>query len=116
MCWKEEWAFAIDFINKAIAHVEKAEKKIQDRRIRAQRWYVRLSMDKKHGTPSELAKVQTIIKKWAEAEQECYNVIERLRCEQRVLRDLIENYGFNRKHSGSARVRKILEKTFKEAS
>ncbi len=114
MCWKEEWAFAIDDLNKAIAHVEKAEKKLQDRRIRAQRWYLNLGQDPKHGTPAELAKVREIIKKWAAAERECNEIKERLRCHQRVLRDLIVTYGFKRKDSGSARVRKVLEKTFKE--
>lgn len=94
MCWKEEWAYAISDLNKAIAHIEKAREKMEKRRLNAQRWYENLSRDKKHGTPKELAKVQEIIGKYVEAERKCQCLISFLRSHQISLRRLIEKYGF----------------------
>jgi hypothetical protein len=114
MCWKEEWAYAIVDLGKAIAHVEKARRKMEDRRGRAERWFENLSRDRKHGTPGELAKVQEIIDKYVAAEFKCSNLIAFLKSQQHYLRELIEKYGFSKKSGGSVRVRRILEETFKE--
>jgi hypothetical protein len=117
MCWKEEWAYAIVDLGKAIVHVEKAHKKMEDRRGRAEKWHENLSRDLKHGTPGELAKVQEIIDKYATAEFRCISIIAILKSQQHHLRELIEKYGFSKAGSGgSVRVRRILEEAFKEES
>ena len=116
MCWKEEWAYAIRDIDKAIVHVEKARKKLAKRRARAQSWLQKQSQDQKHNQPKQLAQIQEVISKGVLAEHRCDYLIETLRMKQRLLRGFIEAYGFSRKPGGSARVRKILQETFgKEA-
>lgn len=112
MCWKEEWAYAIRDINKAIKHVKRAQEKLEKRRDRAKKHYRKLSKDKKHGTAKELAAVQAIIDKNTSGIARCLLIVNNLRYQQQNLRTLIEELGINSTSSGSEKVRKILEETF----
>ena len=112
MCWKEEWAFAIRDITKAIQRIEKAKKKLEGRRDRAQKSYDALYKDKRHRSVNALTTIQESIKKWNSAIKSCKRIIKYLEFQQHNLRFFIEKYGINLKTKGSERVQKILKETF----
>lgn len=112
MCWKEEWAYAIEKISKAIAHIENAKKKLKKRWQKAAQRLQKQSQDPKHNQPSELAKIREIMNKHTMAIIECEHLIAALKKHQATLRLLIEKHGIFRTAGGSARVKKILEEAF----
>lgn len=97
MCWKQEWAQAIENLNSAITHVERAQLKLHKRLQRNEKNLQRLSQDKNHNYPSELAPVQALIKKNRDAEQNCKEAIVGFRKTQGLLYCMIHTVGIWRK-------------------
>lgn len=69
MCCKEEWAYAIRDIKKAIEHIITAQKKLEKIRDKSLKRYNKLG--KKHGTPNELDEVREIIDRSNESMDKC---------------------------------------------
>jgi hypothetical protein len=115
MCWKQEWAAAIGNLERAIVHVERAKVKLEKRFERNATSLERLQESKKYSGPKSLAPVERLIAFNESGIRNCEEVIDTLQTVQRRLHRMIKTYGIKRRPSGSARVKKILEQTFKEA-
>jgi len=92
MCWKYEWAKAINNVSNAIIHVERAKRKIHARKLRHKRTLKKLSKSK-YNYP---ARVKALINKNRDAEQRCIILIEDFEEAQKQLRHLIDTYGIKR--------------------
>lgn len=77
MCWKFEWARAINNLNRAILHINRAREKVEKR--------------------SERAKLPEVKFKWNLATRKCKLLITVLQSVQRDLDKLIEEFGIKRK-------------------
>jgi len=97
MCWKQEWAMAINNLQHAQEHIEKAQEKLHNRRLRNEKNLQRLTSSKKHNYPCEIAPVKELIEKNRLGEQECKDVIAVLKQTQAQLFRMIHVYGI--KHS-----------------
>jgi len=109
MCWKHEWAMAINNLEHAKDHVKHALVKLQKRKDRNERHLERLRRSKKHNYPSQLWPVRTLISKNAEGIKECEQILRDLEARQNKLYRMIQTYGI--KHSGNPeRVRQLMGK------
>jgi len=97
MCWKQEWAMAINNLNRAAIHVMLAKAKLQKRLKRNEATFQRLSESKKYNYPKILAPIQKLIEKNRAGIQECEQVIADLKVRQDQLFRMIHVYGI--KHS-----------------
>lgn len=93
MCWKYEWSRAVNNLNNAIIHVERARKKIHNRLLRNERTLKKLSKSKKYNYPGSLAPVKALIEKNRDAELQCKLMIDDFKLDQRELRHMIKTYG-----------------------
>jgi len=103
MCWKEEWASAHNQISHAIAHIEKAQVKLNKR---AQRNTA--SLEKHTRDRYETMKINRRLKRNGEAESTCQLTIDNLRTEQARLRFMIDRYGIKHSENGSKRLSKLM--------
>ena len=109
MCWKQEWAMAINNLNGAIAHVERARAKLQKRLERNEANLQRMRQNKKCNYPSMLEPVQLLIRKNEQGMAECEQVIGALRQKQDQLFQMVHTYGI--KHSDNPqRVYRLMGK------
>ena len=99
MCWKQEWAMAINNLQMARIHIERAQEKLKKRQLRNERNLQRLKQNPKYNYPSQLAPVEELIKKNRFAEQDCKDIIAELKERQAQLFRMIHVYGI--KHSES---------------
>jgi len=97
MCWKQEWAMAINNLNRAAVHVMLAKAKLEKRLQRNEANLQRLRGNKKYNYPPMLAPVQALIEKNRAGIQECEQVIAELKVRQDQLFRMIHVYGI--KHS-----------------
>jgi hypothetical protein len=93
MCWKQEWAMAINNLERAIEHVAKAETKLHIRHARNKMALYHLSASKKHCGPASLAPVEALKEKNRLGIEECERVIADLRSRQDQLFGMINVYG-----------------------
>jgi len=93
MCWKFEWARAVNNLSYAITHVERARRKIHKRLLRNQRTLRVYKNSKKYNYPGCFAPVEALIKKNSEAELKCKLLISEFRDLQKELRRMIKTYG-----------------------
>jgi len=96
MCWKNEWAKAINNLTSAIIHIKRAQAKIHQRLLRNERTFQGLSRNDKLNYPKILAPVQARIHENQEAEAQCKLIIADLERNQACLQDLIHNFGIKR--------------------
>lgn len=100
MCWKQEWAHAINNLQHAIEHIEKAQNKLEKRMERNE-----AALDKSHEQVKILAR---ITKNHAGIEQ-CKDVITELKTRQDELFKMIHEYGIS-KSDDPKRVYKLMGK------
>jgi len=93
MCWKHEWAMAINNLQYAIEHVGKAQDKLRKRLARNKITLHRLSTSKNHCGPGSLIPVQRLIGKNIIGIEECEVVIADLRSRQDQLFRMVHVYG-----------------------
>jgi len=108
MCWKDEWARAINNLNSAVTHVEYAEKKLEARLARNQKHLKRLKEDKKYNYPPVLAPVQERIKKNMVAIEDCKMVIKEFRARQAQLFCMVHTFGITRSETQPQRVYDLM--------
>jgi len=97
MCWKHEWAMAINNLNSAIGHVQKAQERLQNRLVRNEKNLERMKSSKKYNYPKMLAPVEVLIEKNQRAIKECGQLIADFRARQGQLFRMVHVYGI--KHS-----------------
>ena len=96
MCWKQEWASAINNLQTAITHIERAEKKLLKRRLRNEKRLEHLKKyDKEHYYPYEINSIKALIKKNSAGEQDCKEIIKILKKQQNKLFKMIKVYGIS---------------------
>jgi hypothetical protein len=93
MCWKHEWAMAINNLQHAIEHTEKARNKLIKRLERNEKFLQRLKQSKNNSGPGSLAPVHQCIEKNQAGIGECAQIIAELRIRQHQLYRLIQVYG-----------------------
>ena len=96
MCWKQEWASAINNINWTIIHIERAQAKLRKRQIRNEATMGKLYAKGDKWSMKEFEKVGELVKKNAEGEKECKILVDVLRGHQKMLQIMIERYGITR--------------------
>lgn len=96
MCWKHEWAMAINNLNSAIAHVQKAQQKLQNRLVRNKKNLERMKSSKKYNNPKMLAPVEVLIEKNQRSIEECGQLIADFRARQGQLFRMVHVYGIKR--------------------
>lgn len=90
MCWKQEWAHAINNMQKAIEHVEKAHDKLNKRLERNE-----VNLEKCIGDKFEIKKIKKRIEKNTEAIEGCKQIIESLKINQNLLFMMIHLFGIS---------------------
>lgn len=90
MCWKQEWAHAINNLQKAIEHVERAKSKLIKRRERNE-----AALQKKWADRYEKEKIYARIDKNRMGQQQCENIIADLKDWQDQLFIMIHKYGIS---------------------
>lgn len=95
MCWKHEWAMAINKLESAIGHVERGKAKLEKRLARNRCCLERMSRHRK-ACPSFLAPVQLLIEKNSAGIEECNRVIADLKVRQDQLFRMVHVYGIKR--------------------
>lgn len=109
MCWKQEWAMAINDLEHAKEHVLRAQGKLRKRLARNKIALHRLSTSRKYCGSGSLAPVQQLIEKNRAGIEECEQVIAELRVRQDQLFRMVHVYGI--KHSEAPqRVYKLMGK------
>lgn len=96
MCWKHEWAMAINNLNTAIAHVQKAQDRLQNRLVRNNKNFERMKSSKKYNYPKMLAPVEALIEKNERGIEECEELIADFRARQDQLFRMVHEYGIKR--------------------
>jgi len=96
MCWKDEWAKAINNLNSVITHVEYAQKKLEARLARNQKHLSRLKGDKKYNYPLVLAPVEERILRNTEAIENCKSMVSEFRESQGLLYCMVHTIGITR--------------------
>jgi hypothetical protein len=110
MCWKQEWAMAINNLQHAIEHVAKARDKLVKRLGRNEKHFDHLMGSKKHrGDKAALAEVQGHIQKNRRGIADCDLVMSGLRTKQDLLFAMIQVYGLNRSENPK-RVKQLMGK------
>ena len=95
MCWKHEWAKAINNLNRAITFVERAQKSLEERLARNRRHLNRLRENKKYNYPANILPVEERIKKNQNGIEECKQIIADLKERQSQLYCLIHTIGIS---------------------
>lgn len=95
MCWKQEWAMAINNLNHAIEHIERARTKLGEREQRNRRTLQKLRQSKKHNYPIETEPIEVRIVKNQKGQNQCEEIIEDLVKRQNQLFQMIREYGIN---------------------
>lgn len=104
MCWKQEWAHAINNLQHAIEHVGKARDKLIKRRERNE-----AALKKKQADRYEKEKIQARIDKNRMGQQQCEKIIADLQESQDQLFMMIHKHGIS--HSDDPkRVYKLMGK------
>lgn len=111
MCWKYEWARAVNNLNYAITHVERARAKIHKRLLRNEKTLRKMSQSKRYNYPCYLEPVQTLIEKNREAEEQCKQIIADFIKRQDQLRHMIEVYGIKFPSKKSQVTKRLMEGT-----
>lgn len=93
MCWKQEWAMAINNLNFAIEHVERARVKLSKRLLRNEATLQKLRQNKKHNYPKELEPVEARVQKNRKAEAQCRQIVADFKERQDQLFRMIHDYG-----------------------
>lgn len=96
MCWKHEWAMAINNLNSAIAHVQKAQERLQNRLVKNRKHLERMKSSKKYNYPKMLAAVEVLIEKNLRGIEECGQLIADLKARQDQLFRMVHIYGIKR--------------------
>lgn len=109
MCWKYEWAKAVNNLNNAIIHVERARRKIHARLLRNQKQLRMLKGSKKYNYPGCLAPVEALVRKNTEAELKCRLLIDLFRSHQKELRLMIKAYGIKMLSKKSRMAEKLMK-------
>jgi len=109
LCWKHEWAMAINNLERAIRHIEKAKASLEKRLERNKRNLEKHKQSKKWNYPSLLEPIKNLIEKNRRAIAQCDVIIEILKLRQHELYYMIKKYGINRKTS-SARLKRLMGK------
>ncbi len=109
MCWKHEWAKAINNLNRAIMFVERARESMQKRLLRNDKNLRRLQQNKKYNYPGVLKPVQDRIQKNLRAIAECDQIISELKIMQNQLFVMVHFYGI-KQPGGSQRVYQLMGK------
>jgi len=108
MCWKQEWASAINNINWTIIHIERAQAKLQKRLARNEQHLEYQMRQKGYKDKQALAEIQGLIQKNRKAFNDCKALIDVLRGHQKMLENMIAQYGINRQ-SESARLKQLMD-------
>jgi prefoldin subunit 5 len=93
MCWKDEWAKAINNINNAIEHIDYAQKKLETRLARNIKNLERIKNNPKFNYPPMLAPVEALIKKNTNGIENCKETISELKSRQALLFCMIHTLG-----------------------
>lgn len=93
MCWKYEWAMAVNNLNHAIIHMKRARRKIHARLLRNERHLKKLE---KLNYTSQFPRVKELIEKNREGERQCRQLIADFKKKQDHLRRLLNTYGIKR--------------------
>lgn len=106
MCWKQEWAHAINNLQKAIMHIERARDKLNKRKERNEK-----SLKKKWAKNDrfEQRKIEMRMEKNRKGQEQCENLIADLEETQDQLFKLIHKYGISRSDDPK-RVYKLMGK------
>jgi hypothetical protein len=116
MCWKQEWAMAINNLQHAQVHIARAQRKLQLRLHRNLQNLMRLQVDKKHNYPSEIDPVKALITRNDLGIAACDQLLDTLQAKQDELYHLIKVHGINHSENPQ-RVRQLMGKYVpKEAS
>jgi len=107
MCWKDEWAKAINNINNAIEHIEYAQKKLEARLTRNMKNLERIKRNPKYNYPPVLAPIEARIEKNTDGIRNCREIISELRQRQALLFCMIHTIGIKRQ-GASSRVYKLM--------
>jgi len=105
MCWKQEWAHAINNIQKAIEHIERARDKLEKRKQKN-----RAALEKVRGKDKfEENKIWDRLLKNIAGIEECGEIISNLKEKQAQLYRMVHEYGIS--HSDDPkRVYKLMGK------
>lgn len=106
MCWKYEWARAINNLNSAIEHIERAQKKLEARLARNEKHLKRLKGSRKYNYPPVLAPVEALIEKNRHGIEECKDIISNFQSRQGQLFCMIHTMGI--KHSEAQTVYALM--------
>lgn len=109
MCWKYEWAMAVNNLNYAIIHVERARRKIHKRLLRNERTLKKLSRSEKYHCTKSLAPVKALIEKNRVAELKCKLMIDEFKKLQKELRSMIKTYGIKMFSKKSRMAEKLMK-------
>jgi len=108
VCWKDEWAKGINELNKVIAHIEYAQRKLERRLDRNLKHLERLMSDKKYNYPKVLAPVKLLINKNTEAIENCKTMVSDSRKTQGLLYCMIHTIGITRSKTQPQRVYDLM--------
>ena len=97
MCWKHEWAMAINNLNRAIVHVQRAQVRLQNRLVRNKKNLEKMRSNKKHNYPKMLAPVEALIEKNQRGIKECIQLIADFKETRTQLFRMVHEYGIKRK-------------------
>lgn len=107
MCWKQEWASAINTINWTIIHIERAQAKLHKRAEEKKKTIEKLRLKSDKWSLREKEKVKELMEKNLHGVFECKILIDVLRGHQEMLKHMIEDYGISRKGE-SARLQALM--------
>lgn len=97
MCWKQEWAMAINNLQHAIEHIEKAQIKLDKRKQRNEATIKRLEgYTKRYYDKFEVKKAEKRLMKNSEGIEECRQVIAALKEEQDELFQMVHKFGISK--------------------
>jgi len=97
MCWKYEWAMAINNIGRAIEHIERAQKKLEARLGRNQKNLERLQSNPRYNYPTQLGPVKELINKNSDGINKCKDMISTLKQQQDLLFRMVHTYAIKHK-------------------
>lgn len=105
MCWKQEWASAINNLQHSIEHIERAQDKLEKRKERNE-----AALKKKYKTDFyEETKIKARITKNNAGVEQCKGIITELKKRQDQLFIMIHEYGIS-KSDDPKRVYKLMGK------
>jgi len=87
---------AINNLDKAISHVERAQKKLEGRLARNQKNLTRLKSNKRTNYPKVLAPVENLIKKNTAGIENCKEMVTKFRKAQGLLYCMVHTIGIKR--------------------